>query len=338
MNTTISRLLIETMIRRTIKALEDAPKRELRNLVDLALQFSNGKFQALFFRTAQTMLKDENSAYYDLFHDTVTHVDEDRLINFGINVGYNSCTLGAQKIREMEELEGYNIPWSVTLHITSDNYLKNRKTYDSIIEQGKSMGIYTWQCHIDSHPELLLSMAAKHPDCAFIIFCSPTDVSSDFIDGAMELDNIMLTIRYEDEVEYVCRTLRSRGLLYSIYYTYTQDDYKSILNDDLFYSIQQLHPVFTGLVSDSDCPKTMCETIYEHILTLRDKQILQTFPWELKYDCSLIDSIISNESCLAEFHSDGNLCLTHSKNTDNNCNLFFQDLKTIFQTAFPKTN
>ncbi|MBQ7796077.1 MAG: hypothetical protein IJ374_05905, partial [Lachnospiraceae bacterium] len=324
MNTTTSRLLIETMIRRTIKNLEDSPKRELRNLVDLALQFSSSNFQSRFFRSVQTMLKNENSAYYDLIHDTVAHVDEDRLVTFGMNIGYNGCKLGSKRIRDIEEIEKYNIPWSVTLHMTPDNYLKNKKTYDSIIEQGKSMGIYTWQCHIDSQPELLLPMAAAHPDCAFIIFCSPAAISPVLIDGAVELNNIMLAIRYEDGVEHICRSLRSHGLLYSIYYIYTRNDYNSIINDDLFYSIQQLHPIFTALVSDSSCPKVMCETIYEHILVLRDRQSLQTILWELKYDCSLIDSIISNEACIAEFLPNGALSLPYTQNIGTDCNLFHQ--------------
>lgn len=337
MNMTTSRLLIETVIRRAIKEMEDSPKRTLRKLVDMALSFSSGSFQSFFFRSAQTMLKNENSAYYNLFQDIVAHVEEDRLIDFGINVGYHGCTLGARKIRETESLDGYNIPWSVTLHISPETYLQTSETYDSIISQGESMGICTWQLHMSSRPELLLPMAAAHPDCAFVIFCSPSDVSPCLIDGAMELTNIMLAIHYEENVEHVCHTLRSNGLLFSVYYTYKPEDLEYIINDDLFHSIQQLHPVFTALTSDSLCPKVVSEIVHEHILALREKQILQTIPWELDYDCRLIDSIISNETCIAEFNTNGSLNLRYGKSNSIECNLFQHNLKSIFQAAFPKT-
>ena len=151
-----SRIFIETMVRRAIHDLEDSPKRTLRNLVDLALQFSNGRFQTHFFQDAQTLLQNENSAYYDLFYDIVTHVDEERLVTFGMNVGYQSCTLGARKIRELEAENQIHIPWSMVLHIDDAVNGSKLEQYHTMIEKGKSCGIYTWQIYTETHPELLL--------------------------------------------------------------------------------------------------------------------------------------------------------------------------------------
>lgn len=75
----MSRLLVETVVKKSLKGIKDSPERGIRNLVDMALQFSEGRFQKNFFTMAQIMLQNENSAYYDLVRETVTHTDTDRL-------------------------------------------------------------------------------------------------------------------------------------------------------------------------------------------------------------------------------------------------------------------
>ena len=110
MENSMSRILIETTVRQTLKGLQDDPKRSIRNVVDMALHFSDGRFQSRFFRTAQTMLEHEDSAYYALVEDAANHIDPEHLVTFGMNLGYNSCTWGAQRIRTNEAQLGFNIP------------------------------------------------------------------------------------------------------------------------------------------------------------------------------------------------------------------------------------
>lgn len=100
MENSMSRFITGSVVKRTLKDIKDNPERSIRNLVDMALQFSGGRFQQDFFTTAQTMLQNENSAYYRLVRDIVSHADTDRLYTFGMNLGYNGCTAGAQRIRE----------------------------------------------------------------------------------------------------------------------------------------------------------------------------------------------------------------------------------------------
>ena len=87
MENSMSRILIETIIKRTLRNIKDNPERGIRNLIDMALQFSEGRFQKDFFTAAQTMLQNENSAYYDLVRDMVNRTDSDRLLTFGMNLG-----------------------------------------------------------------------------------------------------------------------------------------------------------------------------------------------------------------------------------------------------------
>ena len=73
------------------------------------------------------MLQNENSAYYQLVREVVSHADTDRLYTFGMNLGYNGCTVGAQRIRENEENLGCNIPWTGPIQVSTDNVPKCNK-------------------------------------------------------------------------------------------------------------------------------------------------------------------------------------------------------------------
>ena len=103
MENTMSRILVTSVVRKALNDMKESPERSTRNLVDMALQFSEGRFQQRFFTSAQTMLKNKNSGYYGLIRNTLARVDTERLFTFGMNLGYNSCTVGARKIRENEK-------------------------------------------------------------------------------------------------------------------------------------------------------------------------------------------------------------------------------------------
>lgn len=322
------------MVRKAIKDIRESPKRSIRNLVDMALAFSGGRFQKRLFSVTQTMLKNENSPYYELVEYVVNHVDTDHLVRFGVNLGYNSCTCGAKTIRKIEESQGYNVPWMLTLHLNADNRYKDR--YHSIIDQGEELGIFTWQLFADPHPELALSLAADHPDSAFIMFCSHAGVSAQFLDEASDLDNLMLAIKYDEYAEELCSTCRDMNLLYSVYYVYSPEDTVQIFNDDLFYALLQLHPTFAALAPAVGCPSETRTAVSSHIRKLREEQRFPVLPWEALSDCLLVDGIISGDACVVAFDAEGylHICDSDSKKTGFNC--FEDDLEIIFRNALPR--
>ena len=172
-----TRVIIDTMIRKAIHDIKDSPKRGTRNMIDMALNFSDGRFQKHFFQSAQKMLKDEHSAYYTMALDAVNHIDAERLIGFGMNLGYNGCTIGAKRIREIEERDGYDIPWTIALMMDTKNYSLHEADYRSLVEQGKALGIYAWQLCVSGDPDVILPLIEANKDCAFTILCDPETVT-----------------------------------------------------------------------------------------------------------------------------------------------------------------
>lgn len=329
MKTNTSRIIIETAVRKAIEDMKESPKRSVRNLVDLALTFSGGRFQQRFFSAAQTMLKNENSPYYELAQNVVSCVDTERLVRFGVNLGYNSCTRGAKTIRKLKEAQGCHVPWMLTLHLNTEEW--DAQTYQSIIHQGEALGIYTWQLFAGGHPEFALSLAAAHPESAFIVYCRQGAASPPFLDEACELDNLMLAVRHEENAEALCQTLRERGILYSVYCPYTAEDTASILSDDLFYAIAECCPVFAALVPAANCPLETRTAVTAHIRKLREGQRFPMLPWEAISDCVLVDSIISGDGCAMAFDAEGFLHICDCGNEKTEWNCFSDDLKEIFQ-------
>lgn len=336
MNANTSRIIIETMVRKSIQDMQDSPKRSIRNLVDMALNFSGGRFQQRFFSLTQTMLKNENSPYYELVYDVAGHVDTERLVHFGINLGYNSCTRGAEVIRRTEESQGFNVPWMLTLHLDATKQGFHADRYKSIVEQGEKMGIYTWQLFTDSSMEFALSLAEQFPDSAFIIYCDHAHITPQMLDETAELSNLMLAVRYEEGAETLCRTLREMKLLYSVYHVYSAEDTVPILSDDLFYGIQQLDPVFAVLVPAADCPAETRTAVTAHVRKLREEQRFPLLLWEAVSDCHLVDSIISGDPYVAAFDADGKLHICDNANNTTEYNLFEDDLENIFRSALPR--
>ncbi len=336
MKKSMSRILVEIVVKRAIKSIKDSPERGIRNLVDMALQFSEGRFQKDFFTMAQTMLQNENSAYYDLVRETVTHTDTDRLYTFGMNLGYNSCTEGARCIRQNEEKMNCNIPWMILLWMDVRKLNANQEQYDALICEGESLGIYTWMLFALENPQRILSLAEGHPDSAFCIFCRVGDLSAAFLDEAADLYNLMLIVRYEECAANLCAALRERGLLYSVWYPYGQKDIETILNGDLFSSTQQLLPTFTVLIPDEGCPEEARRLAYQAVKSAREEQTYHTIVLELQGDNCLIDSIISGDACSVCFDKSGDLYDWNRKYESEHHNLFQSNLFDILMSACHK--
>lgn len=338
MERNVSRILIETVVKKTLKDIDDSPQRSIRNLVDMALHFSNGRFRRNFFEAAQTMLKNENSSYYGLVEDTVHNVDQKKLLQFGMNLGYNGCTEGAKTIREIEAKENYNIPWTISLYLEPDTFFENRQKYQERITQGEKMGIHTWALIPAEQATIFLPLVKEHTDSAFILFCRPREITPSFLDSAAQYDNLMLAVCYEKGATAACELLRRKKLLYSTYLFYTDADERKIISGELLLSTQQLHPVFTILISKMGYSGETRENIYEEIKQMRKEQRFRTVPWEIFYDSNYIDGIISNESCSAGFDANGHLYTCQGKRNKECFCLFQNDLSQILKRAFPKSN
>lgn len=336
MASSTKRILIETIVRKALRNIQSAPERSIRNLVDMGLSFSKGRFQTRLFQSVQRMLTDEHSAYYPLVRNIVTNVEHDRLLNFGMNVGYNSCTLGAKKIREMEAEEGFNIPWTLYLEIDKDTILQHPAAYDNLICQGKELGIYTWFVFADGLCTELIDLLVKHDDCAFALLCRAQSLTDEMLEELAGLPHTLVSIELDEQADVLCSELRKRKLLYAVHKTYSSSDMSEILSDNLLYDTQSLQAPITALIPGKDCTEAERKQVFDYILKKREGQDFATILWDVVQDVLGIDTIISDDCCSAGFKADGTFFALADQHNTSEWNLFRHDLKTILQSCLQK--
>lgn len=332
----INELLIETTVKQAIKRIQNDPERSTRNLIDIALNFSNGRFQQKFLELLQKMLENKQSAYYRMIPDIMSNIDSKRITTFGMNVGYHSCTKGARIIREIEEISNFNIPWCISLEIDSISYWEHRNYYHKLIEDGESLGIYTWFIYSSNNTSQILELAEIFPDSAFVYFCSPKEINYALLDEANNLYNIMFAVLYSDDIENACQLLRNRKFLYSVFYIYSENDTQNILNGQILEDLQTLHPAFSIFIADNTCSQDVRLNIYNYLHSSRLEQKYQTLSYDMVYDTLFIDEIISEDAIMIRFNIEGTCySLSDSLSIYEN-SLFDQPLNEFLQTHFPK--
>ena len=328
--------LTETIVRRFFKEFKGSPKRSLRNIVDIALHFSEGRFQKGFFSAIQNMLKNSDSAYYKMIEDMVYDLEMDRLVTFGMNVGYNSCTEGAKIIRNIEAKEQFNIPWSVSLQVNGQNLSDHFEEYETFIKQGNELGVHTWMVYSNNAAVQVVDLAKHFPDDAFIIFADCDEVDSNLSSRTKHAKNMMIALKYGSGIEDACCRLREAGMLYSIYKVYRKDEAEVIKDGSFLKKAEAMKPVFTGFMIGEEDSEAVAEDMFYDIKGARDGQRYSTVPWDIIKDSMTIDSIISDDSCFVFFEENGDLITYDNGYRKMTGNLFEQSLKDILESNFPK--
>ncbi len=337
LKTNMSRILVETTVKTALKNIHTNPERGIRNLVDMALQYSNGQFQKRFFSTIQHMLQNEYSAYYQLLREVISHTNTELLYHFGMTLGYNACVLGARQIRVNEQKMQCTIPWALSLQIEPHLFQCSQKHYQALIKDGENLGIYAWLLFVTGSTQPVLALAKQHPDSAFFLFCEPETLNEDILDELSSHRNLMLVFRYNEYACDLCPEIQRRGLLYAVWHPYEQRDIPSIINGDLFYSTQELSPLFTVLIPTPNCSPDVQQLVQQTIKQIRAKQTFRTLPLEIPSDDQLVNTIISANTCPIFFDQNGDLRHYNVHTTQAEHNFFQQPLAQILASACPVT-
>ncbi len=317
MHEKLSRILMEIAINRGLVEIETKSKRGIRNLVDLGDHFAKGRFQKDFYNLAQKILANENSPYYELIFNTVENVDHDILKTFGINIGFNSWTSGANKIRQYKEEEGYNIPWTLIFDFEKSEEDKlSPSKISKLIQEGKTLGIYTYFFFLGDNKDKFKELGEifkSETDCAFILFANPSILEEELV---LELGNIGNTIislnmrssssHFNEKVE----LLKKNKILFGVHMTYYDEDTKSILEDKWIEDVISLNCTFAFLIPSFDCNEKNIELISKYVRYAKISQKYPIFLIDFYEDLAHVDKTISEESCLLELLKDKTVILS----------------------------
>ena len=138
----LTRILIEGTVDRALRDMERDAHRSVRNLIDLALTFSKGTFERRFLTLCRGILEDETGPYYQLLDRALETCDRQILKTFGVNVGYEGCSKGARRIREVEAERGFNVPWALTIQAGQQGL--SRLYLQRLVTEGSELGIHVF--------------------------------------------------------------------------------------------------------------------------------------------------------------------------------------------------
>ncbi len=333
----LTRLLIETAVRRALRQGEESPEREARNLVDLGVNFSQGRFQTRFLSTIQTMLCDETSAYYALVRDVLAHTNQDRLLTFGVNLGYEGCTKGAKIIRQTEQENGFNVPWALTIQLNERTLNEDPQAYGRVFSQGAELGVRTYLLFAEGGLQALAPLLRDQEKSAFVLCLPPEQVESALSACLEGVPNVMAAVWWEEGAVSACRRLRDAGILYSVLMQCTEQDRGRIFSGSWLEEVLKVHPASAFLLTASGCTEATQHEIYQYVIDVRERQRHPVLLMDLKQDIMRIDRVLSDDVCLAAFDAEGALHTDAGVFRERECNLFQNDLQEIFRRALKKS-
>ena len=198
------------------------------------------------------------------------------------------------------------------------------------------MGIHTW--HLFSNHGIFecLTLAQHHPDSAFVIFCNSNEIGWNVLDYADDIRNISIMVSFDNDADVVCDMLRVSGILYGLYYTYSQKDLECIESGELMHEMEQLHPAFSVLKPQFPCQNTLRDRVYQWIVKARMEQEFKTIPWEMYGDMLLVDSVISEQPHWIGFDEYGQLNTDQGVDHTYGLSIFVNELPDVLKRAFPK--
>ena len=233
--------IIKSAVNKGIDYISDNPKRGIRNILDLGEYFASGRFQKEFFNIAHEILNKEDSFYYDKIEDLVANTNHESIAEFGINLGYNSFTYGAGKLREYENKQNYRVPWTLVFDFRkkSEDHLSKDEISD-IFNKAKSYGIYCFIILLDDNDILmqLHPLIEYNQDSAFLLILSHESITEKTVGKMKSLNNlcffILLNDSEQNEFKSSVDNLRNEKCLYGGAYYYDNDTFTNITKGNWF--------------------------------------------------------------------------------------------------------
>ena len=302
--------ILENVIQRYMSQADRNLKRGLRNLVALGQETAQGTLSRRFLQSVQRTLERENSPYYAMVRKLLRSVDHERILRYGVNLGWHGLVQGTKRIRELETRQGYHVPWSLTLQIGSGKDVLNSAAYIRLVEEGKALGIATYFLSLEDSGALstALDLADAHRDCAFTLLLPGGSWSSAALDRCRPCQNVMIGLDGgSPDLAQAAARAQERRLLYLIYRRYSTDqEAREIVSGAWARQIMPYASVAAAVVpTGSDLPPEDKASVYRYIVDARKGQRYPALLFDGCSDILYVDGCISGAPGLVSVASNG---------------------------------
>ena len=207
----------KTTLRTAFNYLEKNPEENAPKLLDWVDRLAGDGPDSFPTQRAafRQVLADPQNNMYQLIMSVLNDIDKDVLKATFENFFLNANIIGWPKQEEIFKKYQCNIPWAILLDPTSacnlhctgcwaaeyGNKLNlSFEEIDSIITQGKQLGIYMY-IYTGGEPLVrkkdLIALCEKHSDCQFLSFTNATLIDEEFADEMLRVKNFIPAISIE---------------------------------------------------------------------------------------------------------------------------------------------
>lgn len=331
------RILCEATVDRGLREIQRESKRSLRNFVDLAMNFSKGKLSRHFLGLFQSMLKDENSAYFEAAQALTQEVDLDTLKTFCVNFSLEGCSRGARKIRELEDSQGFNIPWAAVLCAGSEGL--DLSDCLRFVGEGTELGINVYfLLDYSFSGESLQRLSSAYPKCAFFFLDNGLCADSRELFHLQDLRNVMYLIDIDKPGwQETADSLRRGKFLYGVYRWYGDENADRVSNEAALEQYQDDGTFVIFLLAEKNCSQEKQDMVRSRAMQQR---MAQEYPFcllDLGGDMRSIDSVLSDGACSLAIGPDGQAVMAQAGTLEGpDYNVHSSSLQEILQRAARK--
>lgn len=254
-------------LKKAISYLDSNPEKHIPQLINWIEMIDRKQVIAQQLSAVKSALENKSGNWYQLVKSLYTDIDVCVRKKIFENFLIYGNVIGGQKQRENEGKYQCNIPWTILMDPTSSCNLEcqgcwaanyghkmsmNFETLNSIIEQGKVLGIFVY-LFSGGEPLIrkddIIRLCEKHQECTFLAFTNGTLIDEAFVHKMLRVKNFVPAISIEGfEIETDARRgigtynaaltamalLKQNKLLFGISCCYTSENTEVVGSEAFF--------------------------------------------------------------------------------------------------------
>ncbi len=207
--------VLGTGIKLAYSYLDSNPEKNIPKLVDWVDRLDRKDAVLSQRKTFRRVIEDKDNNWYKLILSLWDDIDPGVRKTVFMNFILNANMKGGPMQEENRKKYDCNVPWAILMDPTSACNLKctgcwaaeygnklsmDYDTLDSIIEQGKALGVYFY-IYSGGEPLVrkkdIIRLCEKHSDCEFLAFTNGTLIDEDFANEMLRVKNFVPAISIE---------------------------------------------------------------------------------------------------------------------------------------------
>jgi len=218
----------------------------------------------------------------------IADVDNDTIKKVGLNLGYNSLTYGANKLRKRQAAMDRAFPWLLVFDI-SESRPDFFRQIEKLIREGQELGIYSYifYPHEENDFATLREITKRFDECLFL-FKAPSVLITDQTAASLRgIHNAVVCVEAADgdlKSEGCVNAfgiLKQNRCLYGVHLTYNEDNMGKVTAPETIRSAIALGILFSMYIADTGVSSLCQDALYAFACSERGEkgQPLITFEW-----------------------------------------------------------